>query len=57
LIEAELGAEAQHVADLGLRDATDAEIWSYVSAQNLILISKNEDFAGMILQKPTARLI
>jgi predicted nuclease of predicted toxin-antitoxin system len=56
-LEAELGAEAQHVADLGLRDAEDAELWSYVSAHNVILISKDEDFADMILQRPTARLI
>jgi predicted nuclease of predicted toxin-antitoxin system len=56
-IEAELSAEAQHVADLGLQDAADAELWSYVSEHNVVLISKDEDFADMILQKPTARLI
>jgi predicted nuclease of predicted toxin-antitoxin system len=56
-LEAELGAEAQHVADLGLGVAADAELWNYASAHNAILISKDEDFATMILQKPTARLI
>lgn len=57
LIQTELNAEAQHVADLGLRDASDAELWSYASARNSIVISKDEDFANMVLQKPTAKLI
>jgi predicted nuclease of predicted toxin-antitoxin system len=57
LIETELNAEAKHVTDLGLRDATDAELWSYVSAHDSILLSKDENFANMVLQRPTARLI
>ena len=56
-IESEFKANALHVADLGLRDASDAEVWRYASAKNLILISKDEDFAHMILNKPTAKLI
>ena len=44
-IESEFKANALHVADLGLRDASDAEVWRYASAKNLILISKDEDFA------------
>lgn len=27
LIRLDLGAEAAHVADIGLRDATDTELW------------------------------
>ena len=56
-IESELKLKAMHVADLGLRDASDAEVWSYASAHDFILISKDEDFASMVLSKPTAKLI
>ena len=56
-IESEFKANALHVADLGLRDASDAEVWRYASAKDLILISKDEDFAHMILYRPTAKLI
>lgn len=57
LIQTELGAEATHVADIGLRDATDAELWSYASTNGSILISKDEDFVNMFLHKPTAGLL
>jgi predicted nuclease of predicted toxin-antitoxin system len=57
LIQTELNAEAQHVADIGLPHASDAELWSYASTRNSIVISKDEDFANMVLQKPTAKLI
>jgi predicted nuclease of predicted toxin-antitoxin system len=43
-IESELKAKAIHVADLGLRDASDAEVWRYASTNDLILISKDEGF-------------
>jgi len=43
------------VADVGLRDATDAELWAYASDQDLILISKDEDFVRLALSAPTAR--
>lgn len=56
-IQTEFELPAIHVIDLGLRDASDAEIWSYVSKSNSILISKDEDFATMVLQLPTATLI
>jgi predicted nuclease of predicted toxin-antitoxin system len=56
-IESELNAKAVHVADLGLRDASDAEVWGYASAKDLILISKDEDFGNMILNRPTAKMI
>ena len=39
-IELGLGAEAAHVADIGLRDASDAELWAYASPAGSILIPK-----------------
>jgi predicted nuclease of predicted toxin-antitoxin system len=56
-IQFDLRAEATHVADLGLRDATDAEVWAYATATDSILISEDEDFVSMFLNKPTARLV
>lgn len=56
-IEAEFDVRATHVSDVGLQDASDAEIWNYVSNHDSILISKDEDFVNMVLQVPTAKLI
>lgn len=56
-IQTEFKVRARHVIDVGLRDASDAEIWNYVSKSDSILISKDEDFANMVLQVPTAKLI
>jgi predicted nuclease of predicted toxin-antitoxin system len=56
-IAAELQAETAHVSDLSLRDSSDADIWQYATANDLVVISKDENFASMCLQKPTAKLI
>ena len=56
-IQVEFELHAIHVTEIGLRDATDAEIWTFASANSAILISKDEDFAHMVLQVPTAKLI
>jgi predicted nuclease of predicted toxin-antitoxin system len=57
IIGRELGSEAVHVADVGLQEATDAQLWEYASAAGLILISKDEDFVDMVLNNPTASLV
>lgn len=56
-IQEEFRVRAMHVIDVGLRDASDAEIWHYASSNDLVLISKDEDFVNMVLHVPTARLI
>lgn len=56
-IESEFGCSGTHVADIGLRDASDAEVWQYASKIDAILVSKDEDFATMALRAPTAKLI
>ncbi len=38
------GIECQHVIDIGLGRATDAEIWDYASRNGCVVISKDEDF-------------
>ena len=39
-----LGADCQHVLELGLGQASDSEIWRYSAAHQLVLMSKDEDF-------------
>ena len=56
-MEREFGCSALHVADVGLRDASDAEVWQYVSKTDSILVSKDEDFTTMVLRETTAKLI
>ncbi len=56
-IEAELKAKAMRVSDVELRDSSDAEVCRYASVNDLIIISKDEDFADMLLHRPTATLI
>jgi len=38
------GSDCCHVLDVGLADASDAEIWAYAARTERILISKDEDF-------------
>ncbi len=56
-LQTQFNVRAMHVIDVGLRGGTDTEIWNYVSKTDSILISKDEDFANMVLQVPTAKLI
>ncbi len=48
-IQIEYNTKAVHVADVGLRDASDEEVWTYASTNDLVLISKDEDFASLVL--------
>ena len=41
----ELGHEAVHVAELGLVNASDRQIWETEVSRNAILITKDQDFA------------
>jgi predicted nuclease of predicted toxin-antitoxin system len=44
------GHEAEHVADAGLRDASDAAIWSHAQTTGAIVLTKDEDFAARSLR-------
>jgi predicted nuclease of predicted toxin-antitoxin system len=57
MISGELGAEAVHVRDLGLRSATDAELWRHAADTGSVLISKDEDFVSLCVTVPEARLL
>ena len=38
------GVDCQHVLDIGLADASDAEIWKHAVRNDCVVISKDEDF-------------
>jgi predicted nuclease of predicted toxin-antitoxin system len=46
----EQGHSAKHVQDVGLREADDSPIWHYALAQDAIVLTKDEDFAGRVRQ-------
>lgn len=41
---ADIYAESVHVREIGLRDASDAEIWEYAKANGYAIVSKDSDF-------------
>jgi predicted nuclease of predicted toxin-antitoxin system len=46
------GHEANHVVDVGLRDADDAQVWEYAVREGIIILTKDEDFAARRLREP-----
>ena len=51
------GHVAEHVADVGLRDADDAPIWQYALAHQAIIITKDEDFPHRMRQGASSPVI
>jgi predicted nuclease of predicted toxin-antitoxin system len=45
-----LGCEAIALRDLGLRDADDHEIFSKAKEANIIILTKDKDFAEMVIR-------
>lgn len=43
----DLGHDAVHIDEIGLRGADDRVIWSYVVASGATLVSKDEDFVDL----------
>jgi predicted nuclease of predicted toxin-antitoxin system len=43
-----LGHKAEHVADIGMNDANDREIWLWARETNAIIISKDSDFVTLV---------
>jgi predicted nuclease of predicted toxin-antitoxin system len=48
------GLDCQHVLDVGLAEASDAEICRYAEAQGRVIISKDEDFLHLA-SRPDAK--
>ncbi|MDP3069034.1 MAG: DUF5615 family PIN-like protein [Opitutaceae bacterium] len=43
------GHTAQHVREIGMKDADDGAIWRYAVAHEMIIVSKDEDFHFLAL--------
>ena len=41
---ADIYAESVHIREIGLRDASDAEIWEYAKTNGYAIVSKDSDF-------------
>ena len=41
----EAGHDAQHVSEVGLREAEDVPIWMYALSVQAVIVTKDEDFA------------
>ena len=56
LLEAH-GHTAEHVADIGLRDADDSPIWTYALENQAVIVTKDEDFPHRLRQSRMAPVI
>jgi predicted nuclease of predicted toxin-antitoxin system len=52
-----LGHQAEHVADIGLRDAADSPIWQYAVQHQAAVLTKDEDFPHRHRQKLSGPVI
>ena len=53
----EQGHQAEHVAEVGLRDAEDSPIWRYAVEHNAVVLTKDEDFASRVRQSRESPVI
>ncbi len=53
----EAGYDVQAVREIGLRDAEDCEIWEYALANQAGIITKDQDFADLLIIRPDAPVI
>ena len=52
------GHDCTHVAEIGLDEATDLDVWNHAARDNSVLISKDEDFVFLANRpKETGKLI
>lgn len=51
------GHTAEHVADIGLRDADDSPIWAYAPENQAVIVTKDEDFPHRLRQSRMAPVI
>ncbi len=46
---ADIYPESLHVREIGMREATDTEIWEYAKTNNFVIVSKDSDFQSRSL--------
>lgn len=49
LLLADIYPGSIHIRELGMKDATDTEIWNYAKANNFVIVSKDSDFQARSL--------
>ena len=47
----EAGHEARAAREVGLREAEDSAIWRHAQAQNLVIVTKDEDFLDLSVSR------
>lgn len=47
-------SSASHVAEIGMSEASDADIWRFAGEQEWVLVSKDADFANMHAKRSEA---
>ena len=52
-----LGYEADHVGEVGLREAPDGAIWLHALQSGAVLVTKDEDFAARSAQEDRVPVI
>jgi predicted nuclease of predicted toxin-antitoxin system len=51
------GHQAEHVLDVGLRDAEDIAIWQYALEHQAVIVTKDEDFVVRSLRSGPAPVV
>lgn len=51
------GHHAEHVVDVGLRDAEDIAIWQYALEHQAVILTKDEDFVARSLRSDPAPVV
>ena len=46
------GHEAEHVADIGMKEAEDSPIWNHALENGAVIVTKDEDFPHRLSQSP-----
>ena len=55
---ADQGHEAEHVFDIGMNNAEDADIWTYAQTNDAVIVTKDEDFVNLaLLREPAASVV
>jgi predicted nuclease of predicted toxin-antitoxin system len=53
----ELGHQAEHLEDVGLRHAKDGDIWNYAVSHQAVIVSKDEDFVDRFRRRGNGPVI
>ncbi len=51
------GHHAEHVADIGLKDAEDSPIWDHALKHGAVIVTKDEDFPHRLSQSAVAQTV